>query len=165
VLKPEAAATVSALRTLGTNLVLLTGDNRATAAAIARQAGIDRVMAEVLPQARPARFSAYVPKVVSSRWWATASTTRRRSPRPTSGSRWARERTWRSRRGDLRAVLRAIALSRRTIRVIKQNLGWAFGYNVSLIPVAAGVLYPLWGVCCSRRSSWALRWRSHRSRW
>src|SRR5207247_10207938 len=49
-------------------------------------------------------------------------------------------------RGDLKGVVAAIELSRRTIRVIKENLVWAFGYNTILIPVAAGALYPLWGV-------------------
>ena len=52
-------------------------------------------------------------------------------------------------RGDLRGVVTAVDLSRRTIRVIKENLIWAFGYNVVLIPVAAGVLYPLSGVLLS----------------
>jgi Cu+-exporting ATPase len=52
-------------------------------------------------------------------------------------------------RGDLRGVVDAIALSRQTIRVIRQNLGWAFGYNALLIPVAAGALYPIWGVLLS----------------
>ena len=52
-------------------------------------------------------------------------------------------------RGDLRGVVAAVELSRRTIRVIKENLVWAFGYNTLLIPVAAGVLYPLWGVLLS----------------
>ena len=49
-------------------------------------------------------------------------------------------------RGDLRGVVTAIELSRQTIRVIKENLGWAFGYNLVLVPVAAGVLYPVWGI-------------------
>jgi len=49
-------------------------------------------------------------------------------------------------RGDLRAVVAAVDLARRTIRIVKQNLVWAFGYNVVLIPVAAGLLYPFWGV-------------------
>ena len=52
-------------------------------------------------------------------------------------------------RGDLRGVVVAVDLSRRTIRIIKENLVWAFGYNVVLIPVAAGVLFPLWGVLLS----------------
>ena len=52
-------------------------------------------------------------------------------------------------RGDLRGVVAAVELSRRTIRIVQENLVWAFGYNVVLIPVAAGVLYPLWGVLLS----------------
>ncbi|HEY7363076.1 MAG TPA: HAD-IC family P-type ATPase, partial [Methylomirabilota bacterium] len=52
-------------------------------------------------------------------------------------------------RGDLRGVVDAVDLSRRTIRIVKENLAWAFGYNVVLIPVAAGLLYPLWGVLLS----------------
>ena len=52
-------------------------------------------------------------------------------------------------RGDLRGVVTAIELSRRTIRIIKENLGWAFGYNLVLVPVAAGALYPLWGILLS----------------
>ena len=52
-------------------------------------------------------------------------------------------------RGDLRGVVTAVELSRRTIRIIKENLAWAFGYNIVLVPVAAGVLYPLWGVLLS----------------
>jgi Cu+-exporting ATPase len=52
-------------------------------------------------------------------------------------------------RGDLRGVITAVALSRRTIRIIKENLAWAFGYNLVLVPVAAGVLYPVTGVLLS----------------
>ena len=52
-------------------------------------------------------------------------------------------------RGDLRGVVAAVELSRRTIRIIKQNLAWAFGYNIVLVPVAAGVLYPVWGMLLS----------------
>jgi Cu+-exporting ATPase len=49
-------------------------------------------------------------------------------------------------RDDLRGVVAAVELSRRTMRVVKQNLGWAFGYNLVLVPVAAGMLYPIWGL-------------------
>jgi len=52
-------------------------------------------------------------------------------------------------RGDLRGVVVAVLLSRRTIQIIRENLAWAFGYNLLLIPVAAGVLYPLWGITLS----------------
>ena len=52
-------------------------------------------------------------------------------------------------RGDLRGLVTAVELSRQTIRVVKQNLFWAFGYNLVLVPVAAGVLYPLWGILLS----------------
>jgi len=52
-------------------------------------------------------------------------------------------------RGDLRGLVTAIQLSRKTIRIIRENLVWAFGYNVILIPVAAGMLYPLWGILLS----------------
>jgi Cu+-exporting ATPase len=52
-------------------------------------------------------------------------------------------------RGDLRGIVTAYELSRRTIRIVKENLAWAFGYNVVLIPLAAGALYPLWGVLLS----------------
>jgi hypothetical protein len=61
--------------------------------------------------------------------------------------------------GDLRALVTAIALSRATMRNIKQNLFWAFAYNVALIPLAAGLFYPFTG-CCSTRSSPPRRWRS-----
>ena len=88
-----------------------------------------------------------------SRWSATGSTTRPRWRRPTSGSRWVPAPTWRSRPatspscGAIRsASSTAIALARRTMRVIRQNLFWAFVYNVIGIPVAAGVLYPALGV-------------------
>ena len=66
--------------------------------------------------------------------------------------------------GDLRGVVNAIAISKATIRNIRQNLFWAFAYNIVLIPVAAGVLYPLDGICC-RRSSPRARWHCRACSW
>ena len=132
--------------------MLLTGDNAATARAVAAEVGIDEVIAEVLPADKAAssrrlqeRRHAWSP------WSATASTTRPRWPRPTSAWRSApaptsrsRPPTSRSSRGDLRGAADAIRLSRATLRTIRQNLAWAFGYNVAAIPLAAaGLLNPV----------------------
>ena len=96
--KPTSAEAVAELKRLGLTPVLLTGDNEATARAVAAEVGIERVLAEVLPgrQGRP-RCGACRRRARSSRWSATASTTRRRSPRPTSASRSAPAPTSRSR--------------------------------------------------------------------
>ena len=132
--------------------MLLTGDNETTARAVAAEVGIDEVIAEVLPVRQGRRRSAACrPRAASSRWSATASTTPPRSPRPTSACRIgtgtdvaieASDLTLVS--GDLRAAADAIRLSRATLRTIKQNLAWAFGYNVAAIPLAAiGLLNPV----------------------
>ncbi len=152
VLKPDAAATVARLRALGVQVVMLTGDNRQTAEAIARQAGIERVLAEVLPEAKAreirrlqeqAHLVAMVGDGVND---APALAQADVGVAMGSGTDVAIEAADVTlMRGQLAGVVAALELSRRTIRIVKENLVWAFGYNVVLIPVAAGVLYPLGG--------------------
>jgi P-type Cu+ transporter len=156
VLKPEASATVAALKRRGLVVGMLTGDARPTAEAIARRAGIDRVVAEVLPEdkareiARLRAAGGRVAMVGDGINDAPALAQADVGIAMGSGTDVALEAADVAlMRGDLRGVLTAHALSRATIRVVKQNLVWAFGYNVVLIPVAAGLLYPLWGVLLS----------------
>ena len=136
---------------------MLTGDDARTAQAIARDAGIDRVVAGVLPEGKVAEIARLQSERRGGRdGRATASTTRRRSRRRTWGWRWARGTAIAAEaadvvlmRSDLGAVAQAILLSRRTMRTMRQNLFWAFVYNVIGIPVAAGVLYPAFGILLS----------------
>jgi Cu+-exporting ATPase len=151
--KPEASASVAALRARGIDVVMLTGDQRATAEAIARQAGITHVIAEVLPDAKATelrrlceggRLVAMVGDGIND---APALAQADVGIAMGSGTDVAIEAADVTlMRGDLGGVVAAVDLSRATIRVIEQNLVWAFGYNILLIPVAAGVLYPLWGI-------------------
>jgi len=153
VLKPEAAAVVAGLKRRGLRVVMLTGDNRVTAEAVARRAGVDRVLAEVLPEAKAREIAALqgtgrrIAMVGDGINDAPALAQADVGIAMGSGTDVAIEAADVTLvRGDLRGVVAVIDLSRRTIRVIKENLVWAFGYNVVLIPVAAGALYPLWGV-------------------
>jgi Cu+-exporting ATPase len=155
-LKPEAPAVVSRLRGLGLEVVMLTGDQRGTAEAVARRAGIEAVMAEVLPEAKAAAIRGLreagrrVAMVGDGLNDAPALAQADVGIAMGSGTDVAMEAADVTlMRGDLRGLLAAIELSRRTIRVVKQNLVWAFGYNVVLIPVAAGLLYPVTGVLLS----------------
>ena len=130
---------------------MLTGDNPDRGNLGAWHARcIARVVADVRPDGKLTKIRRLQAKGRRWRWWATGSTTRRRWRRPTWGSRWAPGPTWPWRRGPSRScaaircgVVDAIGLARGTMRVIRQNLFWAFVYNVIGIPVAAGALYPL----------------------
>ena len=156
VLRPEAPATVAALTARGIDVLMVTGDDRRTARAIARRAGLERVLAEVLPEDKAgeiARLRASghrVAMVGDGINDAPALAQADVGIAMGSGTDIAIEAADVTlMRGDLRGVVVAYELSRTTIRVVKQNLAWAFGYNVVLIPVAAGLLYPLWGVLLS----------------
>jgi Cu+-exporting ATPase len=155
-LKQEALAVVAALKARRLDVAMLTGDDRHTAAAIAREADIERVLAEILPEDKAREITRLreqgrrVAMVGDGINDAPALAQADVGIAMGSGTDVAIEASDVTlMRGDLRGVVAAVDLSRRTIRTVKENLVWAFGYNVVLIPVAAGLLYPLWGVLLS----------------
>jgi Cu+-exporting ATPase len=155
-IKPDSAAAIRRLHTLGLEVVMLTGDHEQTATAIAAQAGIDRVFAGLRPEDKVAtierlqaqgRQVAMVGDGIND---APALAQADLGIAIGSGTDIAREASDVTlMRNDLHAVAETVELARRALRTMKQNLFWAFIYNIIGIPVAAGVLYPAFRIVLS----------------
>ncbi len=154
--RPEAARVIASLRTRGLRTVMLSGDRKATADAIAKQVGIDEVIAEVLPDGKVLSIRSLqqsglrVAMIGDGLNDAPALAQADVGMAMASGTDIAAEAAAVTlMRNDLTGVEQAIVLARKTMATMKQNLFWAFVYNVVGIPVAAGVLYPGFGILLS----------------
>ena len=154
--KDTSAAAIAALHTLGLKVAMITGDNRQTAQAIAIQLGIDEVVAEVLPDGKVAAIKslreqhgrlAFVGDGINDAPALAEADVGLAIGTGTDIAIEAADVVLMS--GALSGVPKAIDLSKATIRNIKQNLFWAFAYNTVLVPVAAGALYPAFGILLS----------------
>ncbi|WP_170751573.1 heavy metal translocating P-type ATPase [Ruegeria lacuscaerulensis] len=151
-IKPGTAEALDRLHAMGLTLAMVTGDNARTAQALADKLGIDHVTAEVLPDGKLKainalrdRFGAlaFVGDGINDAPALASADTGIAIGTGTDVAIETADVVLMS--GDLRGVANAVEISRRTMRNIRQNLGWAFGYNAVLIPVAAGVLFPFGG--------------------
>ena len=151
--KPGSRAAIAALRAMGLRVVMMTGDAQGTAQAVAAEVGIDEVRAELLPDGKLAAIRAlreggaklaFVGDGINDAPALAAADTGIAIGTGTDVAIASADVVLM--RGDLGGVVNAIDLSRRTMGNIRQNLIWAFGYNAALIPVAAGVLYPVNGM-------------------
>src|SRR6185312_16070629 len=157
--RPTSRAAIARLRAMGLDVVMLTGDNARTANAVARAAGIDRVVAGLLPEGKVAEIE----RIKREHGHVVAMVGDGVNDAPALASAdvgiaigWgagtdvaAEASDITLMRGGVEAVVTAIALSRRTMATMRENLGWAFAYNVVGIPIAAGVLYPAFGILLS----------------
>jgi heavy metal translocating P-type ATPase len=155
-IKGTSEQAIAALKARGLKLMMVTGDNRRTAEAVARKAGIDAVVAEVMPEGKVSAIKALQAKGEKVAFVgdgindAPALATADAGIAIGTGTDVAIESADVVLvGGDLLGALHAIELSDKVMGNIRQNLFWAFGYNVALIPVAAGLLYPLFGVTFS----------------
>jgi Cu+-exporting ATPase len=155
-LKDGSREAIDALHDLGLHVAMVTGDNERTARAIANQVGIDTVLAEVLPEEKAGEVKrlqsgghrvAFVGDGINDAPALAQSDVGIAIGTGTDIAIEAGDVILMS--GDLRGIVNAIALSRRTLRTIRNNFIWAYAYNVALIPVAAGVLFPFVGVLLS----------------
>ncbi|WP_375730685.1 HAD-IC family P-type ATPase, partial [Brucella ceti] len=155
-MKETTPAAIAALHAQGLKVAMITGDNRRTAQAIARKLGIDEVVAEVLPDGKVAALKrlsaggkriAFVGDGINDAPALAAADVGLAIGTGTDIAIESADVVLMS--GDLRGVVNAIAISKATIRNIGENLFWAFAYNVALIPVAGGILYPFTGTLLS----------------